>query len=507
MPAKEIKELRKSGQIQAALQMASEELEAQPDNIWAKRNISWVFYDDIKQQVSNSNFEGFIGSLLKVKNLNLPEAEMMLFDNLTWQISSMVFKLQKEEVVDFGKINKVFDFIKEFHFTKPSEGYSFLYKSFHKGYKNWSRYLEFADWWDFKYLRLEDYVEEIYNNREIMALAEQAHIAYAKALLTGEAVDAFGSQRKIDHKKIEEFIPKLDEVISNNKKYVYPVYFRAKLLLALGDHKRVLTSFLPFAKQKKNDFWVWELLADIFKDNPDNKLACLCKALSLKTKEEFIINTHQKMATLLIDKKLYEEAKTEINAILKTRKKNDWKIPQDILEWTKQTWYSEAKQFTDNKKLYKSKTKEAEELLFHDVEEMIIVTEFVNTNKEMLSFIHSKAVKGFFNYKFLDIKPKIGDVFKVRLVNVGSEGYHKVLTIRKIDASKNFSSEVLKKVSGAINITKGKNFGFLNDVFVSPEIVKKHNIKNNKELEAKAILTFNKKKSEWGWKAFQIVKK
>tara|TARA_B110000240_G_scaffold190428_1_gene231600 strand:- start:432 stop:554 length:123 start_codon:yes stop_codon:yes gene_type:complete len=40
MPAKEIKELRKSGKLREALTMAQDELQADPTNIWAKRNIS-----------------------------------------------------------------------------------------------------------------------------------------------------------------------------------------------------------------------------------------------------------------------------------------------------------------------------------------------------------------------------------------------------------------------------------------------------------------------------------
>jgi len=507
MPAKEIKELRQSGQLEGALTMASEELKAQPDNIWAKRNISWVYYDSIKQHVLNVNFDGFIEMLLKVKELNLPEDEIMIFDNLTWQISSMVFKLQRAESVEFSKINQVFDCMKEFHFTKPSEGYSLLYKSFHKGYKNWSRYLEFADWWGLESFRPEDYLEETYNDKKIMALAEQAFIAYSKALLTGEPLDAFGAQRKISTEKIEEFLPKLEVVISKYKNYQYPIYFKAKLLLALGDNEKVLSSFLPFAKQKKNDFWVWELLAEIFEDNNKNKMACLCKALSLKTKEDFIINTRQNMATILIEDKCYNEAKTEIVAIIKTREKNKWRVPNNIIEWTKQPWYIEAKENRNNSKLYESNLADAEELLFHNIDETIVVVEFVNHDKKMLSFIHSKALKGFFNYNFLKINPKIGDVFNVRLEPIGSDGYHKILTLKEIDTSNGFASEVLKEVAGSVRIPEGKNFGFLGDIFVSPDFIKENNIVNDDEVSGKAILSFNKKKNDWGWKVFMINKK
>jgi hypothetical protein len=49
MPSKEIKELRKVGRLYEALDMALAEMQEDPDNIWTKRNISWVYYEYLKQ--------------------------------------------------------------------------------------------------------------------------------------------------------------------------------------------------------------------------------------------------------------------------------------------------------------------------------------------------------------------------------------------------------------------------------------------------------------------------
>jgi len=48
MSFKEIKELRQAGKLEEALQMANQALETDPDNIWNKRAIAWVYYDYIK---------------------------------------------------------------------------------------------------------------------------------------------------------------------------------------------------------------------------------------------------------------------------------------------------------------------------------------------------------------------------------------------------------------------------------------------------------------------------
>ncbi len=69
MPAKEIKELRQAGKLDEALNLAKAELEAEPDNIWPKRNISWVYYDYLKLNGTPEHFDTFISWLNEIKNL------------------------------------------------------------------------------------------------------------------------------------------------------------------------------------------------------------------------------------------------------------------------------------------------------------------------------------------------------------------------------------------------------------------------------------------------------
>src|SRR5690606_22176929 len=160
MPAKEIKELRQAGNLEEALAMAQEELNANPENIWGKRNISWVYYEYLKKYVPENNFEGFMANLSKIEELNLPSNEAMIFDTSAYQIGSMLFKIQNSEPINYSQINQIFDIVKEFHFTKPAEAYSFLMKAFHSSALNWSRFIEFVDWWGLENFREADYLNE-----------------------------------------------------------------------------------------------------------------------------------------------------------------------------------------------------------------------------------------------------------------------------------------------------------------------------------------------------------
>ncbi|NJN25519.1 MAG: hypothetical protein HC819_05925 [Cyclobacteriaceae bacterium] len=505
MSFKEIKELRQAGKLDEALQMANQALETEPENIWNKRAAAWVYYDYLKKFAQPDSFDTFKENLIKIKDLRLPADEKMVFDNCAWQIGSLVFALQKTEHVDYGKINELFEIIMDFHFTKPSEAYSFIYKAFHKGYQNWSNYLTFADWWNFENFRLEDYLKEEFKDKKLMSIVEQAHIAYSKELLEGEHLVTQGiihPRSVINKEKIRKFLPQLDKIIDERPEYQYPPYFKAKLLLALGDDENILSSFLPFAKQKRNDFWVWEVMAEIFPDDKEIQFACYCKALSLKTPEDFLVKLRQTFAGMLVERQRYNEAKTEIQKVIATREKHEWKLPNQLVQWTEQEWYKSATAKKDNQDLYSNHIKQAEEILFQDIPEEIIAVEFVNGNKSMLNFVKDKRKFGFFNYSGNLTKPQVGDLLKVRFNGDAQDGFYKILYAKKADS--NVKAAAVKDFEGTIKVISPQNFGFIEDIFVEPKIIEQGKLTDGQPVKGRAILSFNKKKNEWGWKVVKI---
>jgi len=502
MPFKDVMELRKSGNLNEALNKAEEDLANDPNDIWNKRSIAWVYYDYLKSNASIDNYEQFKNYLSKLSELNLPEEEKMIFDNSAFQVGKIVFEIQKEEHPDFSKLNELFDLIKGFHFTKPSEAYTFLYKAFHKGYHNWSRYAEFADWWDFNNFISSDYLPEEYKGKKIMSIVEQGYIAYSKKLLEGEIVNQYQLQKSINKDKLNAFLPKLELIIEKHPEYQYPPYFKAKILIALGDKEDLLSSFIPFAKKKRNDFWVWELMADTFPNRDERKKACLCKALSLNTPDDFLINTRIKLAEILLIEQRYPEAKLEIRKSVEAREKQGWKIPNQIIEKTEQDWYKDTTENKDNSNLYNQYKKMAEQILFQNDPEETAVVEFVNENKRILNFVINKMRYGFFNYDGLIENPQIGDIIKIRIKGEQPGEYFKVYTVRKVENEENLPA--LNKFHGIINIIEKSNIGFVGEVFFDSNFISKNNIKQSQIVKGLAVLSFNKKKNEWGWKAVKL---
>ena len=495
MPAKEIKELRQAGKIDEAYTMALAELEVGASTIWAKRNLSWVLYAQLDELASN--LDAFLAKINEVKELDLPASEEMFFDNISIAISKAARVITHEATLDINKIHRLFDSIKELPLKRNSKWFSVLFNAMHKGMKESNRYIEFTEWWDFKNFRPEDFqMEKMPNGKEVMAIAEQAYIAYAKHLLPKQSQHG---EIIFNKEKAENFLPVLAQIVEDYPQFQYPAYFNAKLLLALGNKDNMLESLLPFAKKKRNDFWVWEILAEAFSSDPEKVFACYCKALSCKSPDEMLVSLRQKMARILISRKLFNEARTEIDLLVQTRTEHGFKIPAEVTNWQAMDWYKNAVQSKTNFGFYKAYVPNAEALLFSDVQEESVIVEFVNADKKILNFIASETKFGFLKYDRFFSDVKVGDTLKVRFQGGSNEGMHQLYTAIKVDDDA-FKKQFMKAVPGVVRIPGGKSFGFMDDVFIHPSLVTKYKLTDGMQFTGKAIKSYNKEKKQWGWK-------
>ncbi|MDR3244895.1 MAG: hypothetical protein LBT50_00500 [Prevotellaceae bacterium] len=504
MSAKEVKELRKAGRLNEALEMALLDLKTEPDNIWSKRSISWVYYEFAKKNLDVIYFETFIKYLGEISDLQLPAEENMIFDSLAWLVVKNGYGLLKEKEPDINKVTTLLNYIKTFHLTKPSEVYSAVFKLFHKAYKDTDNYIEFADWWNFENFRTEDYTEEnLANGQKGMAMVEQAYIAYAKHLLPKQKQAQYG-EISFDSEKAEDFALKLGQLEQQHPEYQYPVYYKAKLLLALGEHDNVFSILLPFARKNKSVFWIWDILSETFTDKKDEDkvFACYCKALQCATREEMLIKVREKILKVFIKKEMWAEAKTEVIAILEITKKKGWKISPKIAELLKRSWFSSVQTKNSNSDVYQVYAHIAEELLFGDIPETKVAITFVNSDKKLLSFIESDTKSGFFKYDRFLQTAKVGDVLKIRILKTEEGGRCLIATAGQIEDLA-FRNRFVKEFEGIVSIREDSRFGFVRpDIFLSVEYCAKNKLKDGQKIAGTAIKSYNPKAEKWGWAAF-----
>jgi hypothetical protein len=500
MSFKEVKELRTNGKIQEALDMATRELEADPTNIWNKRSISWVYYEYVKRNASIDGFNDFKSFIEKILNLELShEDAIMLHENVAIQLGKVVYAIYKEREVDYTKVDQLFELSKKLWIGKPSNANSFIIKAFLKGNKTWPKIIDFIDFFGFASFQESDFKAEEFNGRAISSTVEKFFNAYSKKLI--DSFKELNCDRNELQNRIGLFLPILDAQISNNPEYQFLPYFKAKLLIHMGEKDQVLTAFLPFAKRKKNDFWVWEVIAETFPKNDEYNFACHCKALSLSSPEEYLVGLRKDFAEMLIFRGLYAEAKCEITKLIDARTKNGWKVPNDVLAITNLSWYPEIQGNKSNQNFYVQYTGKAEAILFQETPEEIVVVEFVNSDKQVLNFVKDESKHGFFSYKGQINKPEIGDVLKVRFHGEGKDGRYQILSLLKDNS---LHTKALISFKGKVKRLIDKEFAFVDNYFIEPRLVAKHQLSNNMKVNGKAILSFNKLKSTWGWKVIEI---
>lgn len=451
----------------------------------------------MKINASLEKIDHFHTSLLEIIKLNLPEEDKLLGDTISFQIGKLFFNLLKTEKFNHDKAFKIYELTKRLSFSGKTDGYSFLFKSLHKFHKDSNNYISFADWWDFDNFRTEDFQKEkLPDGKEVMSIVEQAYIAYAKHLLPKQNGDGTIS---FDKEKALVFIEKLSALENSHTEYEYPPFFKAKLLLACGKRNEMLATFIPFAKTKRNNFWIWELFADVYSPEKDIVFACYCKALTCKSPGEMLIGLRQKMAKELISRNLLNEAKTEIEALVKIRIEKEYKIPNEVFTWQSQDWYKNAVALKSNFKLYEKYAHHAESVLFFDIQEELIFVEFVNYDKKILNFIASEQKFGFLKYDKFFKNINAGDVLKVRFQESSKDKFYSLYTAEKFQ-NEEFKKNFYKDVQGKVNIQNNKNFGFVNDIFIHPSLIIKYNLVDGMDFIGKAIKSYNKEKQKFTWK-------
>ena len=504
MSFKDVKELRTQGKLNEALKLALVELAIDSENIWNKRALAWVYYDFLKINSEYSKLNDFNSFWDKLMAIDLSEDNnQILHESIALQLGKVVFSVFRERELPTTILDELLTKAKLLSIQRPSKANSFLIKAFLKGTKTWPKVHEVLDYFGFDGFSDSDYLSEEFNGRAIPSTVEKYYNYTAKFYLDAmknrndnpESYDLIKSQ-------IVEFLPMLEKQIARNPEYQYLPYFRAKLLLSIGENQSVFAAFLPFAKRKKTEFWVWEVIADTFEANDENRFACFCKALSLKSPEEFLIGLRLDFAKMLIQKEMFPEAKLEIAKVVDIRTSKGWKISNEIQQLLSQKWFLDAPILSSNQDLYKRYIDQAESLLFNDVPEHIITIEFVNRDKQMITFVKNRSHHGFFSYKSYLQRPEIGEVYKARFSEVSKDGFHKLLSITK--ANESDQPEALKKFEGELKVNEKGNFGFGDDVFFDPTTIQKMNLKNEQKISGTAILSFNKKKEQWGWKVLKI---
>lgn len=500
MPFSEIMALRKAGKIEEARKLAKSALLNKPNDVWIIRAMGWVVYDDIsKAAESIEQTDAFLKGLSELKALPLKSSDKLIFNKVAFKIVKMANLLFAGK--QFNTLSELFHLFKDFPFTRPSIEFSSIIRIFLKGVEDWDEFLDFMDWVGWTGFLDEDYQIKLFNGFKNPPLVEKVHNAYAQKLLKGYAADDPTMPHQFFTTRIQAFLPQLTALHNQHPEYVHIPLYIGKLLLISGSHEDALKAYLPFARKKRKEFWVWTFIGDTCMNQPDLKFACYCKALSLNTQEKFLVKTRVKMAAMCLDRQLYQEARTELDRAIQTRKSEGWSIDNNLLALTSQNWYSSASILENNRHLYLKHLAEAEKLLMKDIPEEVVAVTAVHTKKNIVHCLDNNLTSIFFKNHGTLQNVQRGDVLQVMLLRSGKNGYADCISARKAETP--HQCKTIKNFQGTLKVVR-KGYGFATNVFVPEYLIDKYGLEHKKEISGKAIRSFDRIKSTWGWTAFSI---
>lgn len=492
---KEITTLCRAGQTDAAYAMAKAHLSSSPQNIWAQRGVGWALYYLIKSDIEDGQQSGFWAHLEELVSLNLltTENDSLIFDTTLWCIAEFIKELSLEKQSD---IDRLFSLIRRYSFN-PSKGYSYLLKVCLK-FETWDKWADFLEWWNIDKLLPEDYQPvKLENGRNMLSLAERAYIAYAKVLL-----------KLNDKKRIGIFLPKIEKLMDDYPSMIYPGYFCGKLMLAIGaDKDAALESVLPFVRKKKSEFWVWQLLSEIYQDQYEIHLACLLRAVHCKTQETFLGKVRMKLIAAYLQKKDYPRARFHIDKIVQCYTSQKWRLPYEVQNWLKESWAQQGESDSSDGMHYMPPT---DAILLHDTNDNIAIVTYIDHDKRQAAIVYGYKKQKMVKMSYLPTKVKVGSIIKLYWLPVNETEINIVKAYFVGEAALK-DVAYIKLLTGLVEKRPNRSFAFVKEAdvkcFIMPHTVRTYNLENGDSITALAVYNYNKKKQEWSWNCVSLRKK
>ncbi len=503
MSFEEVAALRKTDP-EAAYKMAQDDLAVDPDSIDTKLALAWVLYDRLKHAATPEQLDHFTSILGEISALDMGEEGKVVFNQLTWLIGTLVFEYTKNPGFDPDALVPLFDITTTFEFSKPTKAYSFILKAFHKAFKETPTYIRLIEWWGLENFLYADYGKIGIDKRiESRAIAEQAYLGYSEQL--AEMADSSSGEELEDIRdKILDFLPVIADIIRRKPVFKYLPKQVSLLISVIGEGEEALDLVIPFVRERQMEYWVWDAIAGLFPDDPEMRLAFLSKAVLCKTRDTKLLSVRRRLVETLMELDYMAEAKTEIERIENVCREYDIDTPLYVEQWAEEEWYRETAPGGNSMGLYRRYAAQADEEIFGNVPEEVVVVENVNEEKRVLNFLKLDRSQGFFNYSRFLKRVRVGDVLRIKMQETKQEGRYNVFTLHKDDEDE--VPGILQVFEGPVTNPMDKSFGFVNSMFIPPDVYVMNNLRHGDYVSGKAIISYNKKKEEWGWKVIALIK-
>ncbi|WP_019990120.1 DUF7017 domain-containing protein [Rudanella lutea] len=342
--------------------------------------------------------------------------------------------------------------------------------------------------------RPEDERPEAYGNgKTARPLLEGLLYAVARQLLT---------QVTLPDEQAQPWLDRMAHYATAHPDWTFLTYFRAQLLLRLHRPDEARQVFMPFARQKTGDFWVWNLMADLVE--PSQRLACLARALTVGAPDKMLVKVRQRAAMYLLMVGRPADARAEVEQLVQTRQANSWPIPAEVLGWQRDPRYVEATP-TAPGAWARALSPEADALLFADLPETVVLVTGVDPAGHYANIAIDERLTGSFPVRKFGLTLALGDRVAIRYVPTERNGRPQVRVLQaRLVADEVLTYLSIREVAGPLRMLPGKAVGFVRDVYVPADLLA--GVGADMLVRVEAVQAWDAGKQKSGWRAFRIQK-
>lgn len=406
---KEVFAKRREGAIDEAYKMALELMAAAQVDDWDRKAFAWCLIDLIKRDVKDGQLENLPHYRSQLESIAVDPADDVLSNGVRhalslcnpfgqqiseaktlskggrhaqaaaiyrkvwmngvadqeiqtsfgWELYQHTKALMAGENFNVGAVKRNLSDYLKLAIDKPSPLHSRILQLAAKlAGQDKLKMLAFSRHWNLQCLREEDYERyRAEDGREFPSLAEKVIQQAGKEAAAADDADGQAYM-----------LPFIDSAMGRFPDNVFLKLNKAKLLLALGRHDEALAFGIAVAEAKSNDYWAWGLLGDIVSQkDPDAALGCYCKALTCPAEDKFTGKIRLEVAERMLEANDHAAAKHEVEAIIRAKEQEGYKIPEAVASIAAQDWFAEVQAKASNRDYYRLHAKAAEALLFNDL--------------------------------------------------------------------------------------------------------------------------------------------
>jgi hypothetical protein len=132
------------------------------------------------------------------------------------------------------------------------------------------------------------------------------------------------------------------------------------------------------------------------------------------------------------------------------------------------------------------------------------VIDHINRGKALLHFVVAKGVDGTCPLSEFQGVAEPGMAVSIRMARHHSRNGLRSRVLSITATTRTPGSDVCKDFNDEVEVRNGLGFTS-GDVFIPPDLVASADISDGDQVKGIAVISYNKKRSTWGWKAIKVV--